>query len=125
MHTIPTDWKMIVPNPTPATPNPKPPLTNPLILTKIVKMNKIHITATELKNKTADILSAIYYEKLSAVIVERHGKPIAKITPVVSFKTPPIANYLAYAGRWNSKEAASIKRHITKLKNTARLTKSI
>lgn len=39
------------------------------------------ISATELKNKVADVLNNVVYTG-SETIVERHGKPIAKITPI-------------------------------------------
>ncbi|OGK15890.1 hypothetical protein A2690_04520 [Candidatus Roizmanbacteria bacterium RIFCSPHIGHO2_01_FULL_39_12b] len=43
-------------------------------------MNKISVSATDLKNNVSDILNTVYFEKTTAVI-ERHGKPIAFIIP--------------------------------------------
>ncbi len=43
-------------------------------------MNKLTISATELKNNTADILNRVFYENI-IVEVERHGKPIVEIRP--------------------------------------------
>jgi len=39
------------------------------------------ISATELKNKAADVLNHVLFTK-SETIIERYGKPIAKITPI-------------------------------------------
>lgn len=39
------------------------------------------ISATELKNKISEVLNSVYYNK-SVTIIEKHGKPIAKIVPV-------------------------------------------
>lgn len=39
------------------------------------------ISATELKNKAADVLNHVVFTK-SETIIERYGKPIAKIVPV-------------------------------------------
>jgi len=49
-------------------------------------MNTTAVTATELKNNTADILNRVYYEKKIA-IVERYGEPIARIVPVEKEKS--------------------------------------
>ena len=43
-------------------------------------MNKLTISATELKSNTADILNRVFYENI-IVEVERHGKPIVEIRP--------------------------------------------
>jgi len=39
------------------------------------------VSATDLKNKIADVLNRVVYTG-SETIVERHGKPIARIVPV-------------------------------------------
>lgn len=39
------------------------------------------ISATELKNKLSDVLNLVYYNE-TVTIVEKHGKPVAKIVPV-------------------------------------------
>lgn len=39
------------------------------------------VSATELKNKVAEVLNEVYFRKTVA-IVERYGKPIAKIVPM-------------------------------------------
>lgn len=44
-------------------------------------MNSTAISATELKNKLADVLNAVYYNKTTTV-VKKHGKPVAKIVPI-------------------------------------------
>lgn len=47
-------------------------------------MHRVSISATELKNKTSEILNGVYYRGNTAV-VERYGKPIAKIVPADMF----------------------------------------
>lgn len=39
------------------------------------------ITATDLKNKTAEILNESYFRG-KTILIGRYGKPIAKITPI-------------------------------------------
>ena len=39
------------------------------------------VTATELKNNVADILNRVIFTGVETVIL-RHGKPVAKITPI-------------------------------------------
>lgn len=39
------------------------------------------VSATDLKNKIADVLNRVVYAG-SETIIERHGKPIAKIVPI-------------------------------------------
>lgn len=39
------------------------------------------VSATELKNKVAEVLNEVYFRKTVA-IVERYGRPIAKIVPI-------------------------------------------
>lgn len=48
-------------------------------------MHKIHISATELKNNVASILNEVYFNGKVAV-VERYGKPIAEVMPLVGEK---------------------------------------
>ena len=43
-------------------------------------MNTIRVSATELANKTSEILNKVRYEDVTA-IVERHGVEIARLTP--------------------------------------------
>jgi prevent-host-death family protein len=43
-------------------------------------MNNIRVSATELANKTSEILNKVRYEGVTA-IVERHGEEIARLTP--------------------------------------------
>ncbi|MCA9369763.1 MAG: type II toxin-antitoxin system prevent-host-death family antitoxin [Pseudomonadales bacterium] len=38
------------------------------------------ISATQLKNNTADILNRVAYEQVE-ILIKRHGKTVAKITP--------------------------------------------
>ena len=39
------------------------------------------ISATELKNKLSEVLNSVYYNQ-TTVIVEKHGKPVARIIPI-------------------------------------------
>ncbi len=43
-------------------------------------MNTFTIPATKLKEKVSDVLDVVYFKKETAII-ERYGKPIAKIVP--------------------------------------------
>lgn len=43
-------------------------------------MNIIRVSATELANKTSEILNKVKYEGVTAII-ERHGEEIARVTP--------------------------------------------
>ena len=45
-------------------------------------MDTYTISATELKKRVSEVLNTVRYEKREAV-VERHGKPIARIVPVL------------------------------------------
>ena len=38
------------------------------------------ISATELKNKLSEVLNSVYYND-TVTIVEKHGKPVARIVP--------------------------------------------
>lgn len=39
------------------------------------------VSATELKNKASEILNKVIFANVE-MIIERHGKPVAKITPI-------------------------------------------
>lgn len=39
------------------------------------------ISATELKNKLSEVLNSVYYNE-DVTIVEKHGKPVARIMPI-------------------------------------------
>jgi prevent-host-death family protein len=43
-------------------------------------MKKTYISSTDLKNKTAEILNLVSFGGVEAII-ERHGRPLAKILP--------------------------------------------
>lgn len=49
------------------------------------------ISATELKNKAADVLNRVVYSKTETIIM-RHGKPIAVISPLKKIE-PDKANF--------------------------------
>ena len=44
-------------------------------------MNTNYISATELKRNISEILNSVYYKK-NITVVEKFGKPIAKIIPI-------------------------------------------
>lgn len=48
-------------------------------------MNKIYVSATELKNRVSEILNVVYFTGNEA-IVEKYGKPIVRIIPVKEHK---------------------------------------
>ncbi len=62
-------------------------------------MNTFTVTATELKNNSADILNRVYYEKKTALI-ERHGKVIAMLNPkaITVPKETPAEVWKRYGG---------------------------
>ncbi len=43
-------------------------------------MNTLHVTSTELKRETARLLNRVAYGDVE-IVVERHGEPVAKISP--------------------------------------------
>lgn len=60
--------------------------------------NYIHISATDLKNKTAEILNAVHFHKNTA-LVERYGKILVKIVPAKEEdKTSKTENLAKYFG---------------------------
>lgn len=44
------------------------------------KMDKNYISASELKERISEVLNSVHFEKKVAII-ERYGKPVAKIVP--------------------------------------------
>lgn len=44
-------------------------------------MSILYISATELKQKISEVLNNVYYMN-HTTIIERHGKPLAKIVPI-------------------------------------------
>lgn len=57
-------------------------------------MNKMTISASDLKRNISEVLNKVYFNKDIAV-VERHGKPIAEITPIEASvgKKAPVTTY--------------------------------
>ena len=66
-------------------------------------MNTYTISATELKKNTSEVLNKVFYEKVTA-IVERHGKPFAKIIPADRTQTAENIDKLLkkYYGIWKN-----------------------
>jgi len=84
------------------------------ILAKMYKMDKITISSTELKNRTANVLNDVYFRGKTAV-VNRYGKPVVKIVPV---KEEGIENrgrnFMKLAGVWKNIDADKMIREIYK-----------
>lgn len=57
-------------------------------MAKIANMDTISVTATELKNNAAEIVDRIRYES-KTVIIKKHGKPVAKISPYTAVDAVP------------------------------------
>lgn len=51
----------------------------------INNMKTTHLSSTELKRNTAEILNLVAFGKAVAII-ERYGEPLVRITPIVSSK---------------------------------------
>lgn len=62
------------------------------------------VTATDLKNKIADVLNRVVYAK-SEIIVVRHGKPLVKIVPLVESAKKSKKNFMKLAGVWKDVDA--------------------
>lgn len=60
-------------------------------------MNITYVSSTDLKRHISDIVNTVYYEK-STAIVERHGKPMVKITPIEEKTTGSIKSLKDYFG---------------------------
>lgn len=54
-------------------------------------MKIVNVTSTDLKTNTARILNSVTFGD-SVIIIERHGKPVAKITPYSEPKKLDIAS---------------------------------
>lgn len=65
-----------------------------------------YISATQLKNNIADVLDEVRF-KGTVTIVERHGKPVAKIVPIDVDRSDSArlkANLMKLAGAWKGTE---------------------
>lgn len=49
-------------------------------------MDTFNFSATELKRKTAEIINEVVFARREAII-ERHGRPVARIIPVIKLET--------------------------------------
>ncbi|MEK7543704.1 MAG: type II toxin-antitoxin system prevent-host-death family antitoxin [Patescibacteria group bacterium] len=59
----------------------------------------ITVSAMDARKRFGEILNSAFYRGISTVI-ERKGKPIAKIVPVLDDRVTPGKSLLAYAGMW-------------------------
>lgn len=65
------------------------------------------VTAMEARKRFGEILNSAFYRGISTVI-ERKGKPIAKVVPVMDDRVAPGKDLFAYAGIW--KDAGDVKK---------------
>lgn len=74
------------------------------------------VTAMEARKRFGEILNSAYYRGESTVI-ERKGKPIAKVVPVLSDMPSQNEDLFTYFGIWkNRKGVAKMKKEIMKFK---------
>ncbi len=59
------------------------------------------VTAMEARKRFGEILNSALYKGISTVI-ERKGRPIAKIVPILDDRVAPGKELSAYAGIWNN-----------------------
>lgn len=84
------------------------------------------VTAMEARKRFGEILNSAFYRGISTVI-ERKGRPIAKVVPILDDRIAPGKDLFAYAGMW--KEAGDItrmKKAIARLRHSpVRVTKPL
>lgn len=59
------------------------------------------VTAMEARKRFGEILNSAFYRGVSTVI-ERKGKAIAKVVPMLDDRMAPRKDMLTYAGIWNN-----------------------
>ena len=84
------------------------------------------VTAMEARKRFGEILDSAFYRGISTVI-ERKGKPIAKVVPILGDRAAPGKNLLAYAGIWSDTgEVTRMKKAVARLRrSTMRATKPL
>lgn len=78
------------------------------------------VSALEVRKNLGEILNRILYRG-EEIIVERKGRPVAKIVPVGEMGLPK-KDILAYSGIWNTKDVKTIKKAIKKARVNASRT---
>ena len=84
------------------------------------------VTAMEARKRFGEILNSALYKGISTVI-ERKGRPIAKIVPMMDDRVVPRKDFLAYAGIWrDAGDITRMKKAIGRLRRSAmRATKPL
>lgn len=81
-------------------------------------MNTI-VSAMEARKRFGEILNSAFYRGISTVI-ERKGKPIAKVVPIPNDRIAPRKDFLAYAGIWkDADDMLTMKKTISRLRRSA------
>lgn len=88
-------------------------------------MNTI-VSAMEARKRFGEILNSALYRGISTVI-ERKGKPIAKIVPILDDRLTSSKSLLAYAGMWKDEgDIRAMKKAIARVRRSpARVMKSL
>ena len=77
------------------------------------------VSAMEARKRFGEILNSAFYRGISTVI-ERKGRPIAKVVPVMDDRVAPGKDLLAYAGIWkDAGDVTRMKKAITRLRRSA------
>lgn len=73
----------------------------------------------EARKRFGEILNSAFYRGISTVI-ERKGKPIAKVVPMLDDRVVPDKDILAYAGIWkDAGDVLMMKKMIGRLRRSA------
>lgn len=73
----------------------------------------------EARKRFGEILNSAFYRGISTII-ERKGRPIAKVVPVMDDRVVPRKDFLAYAGIWrDAEDITNMKKAIGRLRRSA------
>jgi len=73
-------------------------------------MNHV-VSALEARKKLGELLNRAFY-KGEEILVERKGRLIAKIVPILKEEKVPKKDILSYSGIWNTKDINIMKKAI-------------
>lgn len=74
------------------------------------------VSAYEARTNLGELLNLVYYNNIE-VVIERMGKPVAKITKLGKARSiRPKKNFLRLAGIWNSKDGKTIEKNMNKFR---------
>lgn len=77
------------------------------------------VTAMEARKRFGEILNSALYRGVSTVI-ERKGKAIAKVVPMLDDRVVPRKDILAYAGIWrDADDVVKMKKEIIRLRRSS------